>query len=120
MCDESLGVELPARSGTTFRAYHVSHTNVSVRARNERTGLQVWSAAHGYPGDPAYREFHKKDDVSGLHYWRVTGPDVDLGDKDEYDPGLGAAVARGHAVHFDEVVRSELEAYHGGTGQHGS
>lgn len=112
-------VELPARSGTTFRAYHVGHTDVSVLARNERTGLQVWSAAHGYPGDGLYREFHKKDEVSGLHYWRVTGPDVDLGDKDEYDPGMAAAMARSHADHFDGVIHSELEAYRAGTGRNG-
>lgn len=112
-------VELPAGSGTTFRAYHVGRSDVSVLARNERTGLQVWSAAHGYPGDGAYREFHKKDSESGLHYWRVTGEDVDLGAKDEYDPGMAAALARGHASHFADVVSSELAAYHGGTGNHG-
>ncbi len=112
-------VELPAGSGTTFRAYHVGTSDVSVLARNERTGLQVWSAANGYPGDPAYREFHKKDSESGLHYWRVTGEGVELGDKDEYDPGMAAAVTRTHAAHFAEIVRAELDAYHGGTGNHG-
>ena len=65
--------------------------------RNEATGLQVWSAAHGYPGDGLYREFHKKDETSGLHYWRVTGARVDLGEKDLYDPGSAAALARTHA-----------------------
>ena len=112
-------VELPAGSGTTFRAYHVGKSTVSVLARNERTGLQVWSAANGYPGDGAYREFHKKDSESGLHYWRVTGGEVELGEKDEYDPGMAAAVSRGHAAHFAEVVKQELDAYHGGTGNHG-
>jgi 1,4-alpha-glucan branching enzyme len=112
-------VELPAGSGTTFRAYYAGHSNVAVIARNERTGLQVWSAAHGYPGDGLYREFHKKDDVSGLHYWRVTGPDVDLGDKYLYDHGMAAAQARAHATHFDEVIRAELSAYRSGTGNNG-
>jgi 1,4-alpha-glucan branching enzyme len=115
----STAVELPARSGTTFRTYYAGQSNVAVIARNERTGLQVWSAAHGYPGDGVYREFHKKDDVSGLHYWRVTGSDVDLGEKDLYDPGMAAAQARSHATHFDEVIRSELDAYRSGTGNNG-
>ncbi|MEX0781840.1 MAG: 1,4-alpha-glucan branching protein domain-containing protein [Dehalococcoidia bacterium] len=112
-------VELPAGSGTTFRAYHAGQSNVSVIARNEATGLQVWSAAHGYPGDGLYREFHKKDETSGLHYWRVTGAKVDLGDKDLYDPGSAAAMARSHADHFRGVITAESGAYHSGTGNHG-
>jgi len=109
----------PARAGTTFRAYSVGHSNVAVLARNERTGLQVWSAAHGYPGDPVYREFHKKDDAGGLHYWRVTGPGVDLGDKAEYDPDAAHRVALGHASHFAEVVKGEIDSYAAGAGEPG-
>jgi 1,4-alpha-glucan branching enzyme len=112
-------MELPQLQGTTFQAYGVGHSNVAAIARNERTGMQVWSAAHGYPGDPAYREFHKKDDTSGLHYWRVTGPEADLGHKAEYDPAIAANVAEGHARHFHGLVRSELDAYRAGTGEAG-
>ena len=112
-------VELPQGPGSTFQAYSVGHSDVAAIARNERTGMQVWSAAHGYPGDPAYREFHKKDDTSGLHYWRVTGEDVDLGQKAEYDPAIAAGVAAGHALHFHGIVRAELEAYQAGGGQDG-
>lgn len=110
---------VPEQHGTTFRTYHVGNSNVAVLARNERSGMQVWSAAHGYPGDPAYREFHKKDAVSGLHYWRVTGPGVDLGEKDLYDPEAASATARGHAAHFRSVVKSEMEAYRQGAGEPG-
>jgi len=109
----------PARPGTTFRAYSVGQSSVAVLARNERTGLQVWSAEHGYPGDPAYREFHKKDDSGGLHYWRVTGPKVGLGDKAEYDPEVARRVAMGHASHFAGVVKGEIDAYAAGTGEPG-
>lgn len=112
-------VELPLRAGTTFRAYHVGHSDVSVLARNERSGMQVWSAAHGYPGDPAYREFHKKDDTSGLHYWRVSGDGVDLGAKAEYDADFAASLAQQHADHFRTVVRGELDAYRAGAGESG-
>lgn len=112
-------VELAYGHGTTFQAYSVANSRVAVLARNERTGLQVWSAANGYPGDPAYREFHKKDDDSGLHYWRVTGAGVDLGDKAEYDPDIARMVARGHADHFGGVLRSELEAYATSAGKPG-
>jgi 1,4-alpha-glucan branching enzyme len=110
---------VPETGGTTFQAYRVGHSHVSVLARNERSGKQVWSASHGYPGDPAYREFHKKDDVSGLHYWRLSGPDVDLGEKQPYDAEAAAEVARTHAEHFHGVVRSELEAYRAESGEPG-
>ncbi len=112
-------IELPERPLTTFRAYRVGDSRVSVIGRNERTGKQVWSAAHGYPGDPAYREFHKKDDISGLHYWRVTGDAVDLSQKAEYDPAAAARVADAQAIHFHGVVRSELDAHQRATGEAG-
>ena len=35
--------------------------------RNNRTGQQVWSGTYGYPGDFWYREFHRKDGVSGTN-----------------------------------------------------
>ncbi len=112
-------VELPAGPGTTFRAYGAGASRVAVMARNERTGRQVWSARDGYPGDGAYREFHKKDGTSGLHYWRVTGEGIDLGDKAEYDPDGARAVARDHAAHFHGVIRSEMAAHREGSGEPG-
>jgi len=45
----------------------------------------------GYPGDFNYREFHKKDGISGFQYWKVTGAKVDLGYKDYYDPYWAAS-----------------------------
>ena len=106
--------------GTTFRPYWAGDSRVAVMARNEQTGLQVWSAAHGYPGDGAYREFHRKDPVSGLHYYRVTGPGVDLGEKAEYVPTAAAAKAREHAAHFVSLLKRELYLYESGAGEHGN
>lgn len=116
---ETTPVALPERPLTTFRAYRVGDSSVAAIGRNERTGKQVWSAEHGYPGDPAYREFHKKDDVSGLHYWRVTGDKVDLGAKAEYDPAAAAEIVERQAGHFHYLVKSELEAYGSATGESG-
>ena len=106
--------------GTTFRPYWVGDSKVSVMARNEQTGQQVWSAAHGYPGDGAYREFHRKDPQSGLHYWRVTGPGVDLGEKAEYDPAAASDMARSHASHFAALLKRELHMYESGANEMGN
>jgi 1,4-alpha-glucan branching enzyme len=104
----------PAEDGrerTVLRPYYVGQDRVAVCARDPRTGMQVWSAAWGYPGDFLYREFHKKDAGSGLQYWRVTGGDVDLGAKQPYDPVAAEQQARRHARHFVELVASELRAF---------
>lgn len=108
-----------APRGTTFEPYRVADSSVAVIARNRRTGIQVWSAQHGYPGDPAYREFHKRDGHSGLRYWRVTGPEVGLAEKAEYRPEVADERVREHARHFVALVEEEIAQYHAATGRYG-
>lgn len=105
--------------GSTFEPYRVGGSRVAVLGRNETTGKQVWSAGHGYPGDFAYREFHKKEGESGLRYWRVTGDAVDLGAKHLYDPAAAAARTEEHARHFAALAREELSAYRAQSGRAG-
>src|SRR5436190_1221638 len=47
-----------------LRPYYVGASDVVAIARHDRVSGQVWSAFMGYPGDPAYREFHRKDEQS--------------------------------------------------------
>lgn len=101
---------------------------LAVFARDHETGRQVWSADMGYPGDPAYREFHRDfgheapwEDIEpflpvdrrrrplGLKYHRVTGHMVPLGQKAFYDPDAAEAQARVHARHFVESRRQQVE-----------
>jgi 1,4-alpha-glucan branching enzyme len=81
--------------------------------------LQVWSADWGYPGDFDYREFHKKDGISGLQYWRVTGAETSLGDKEPYHPQWAAGKIEQHADHFVELVTGLLDGYHQESGHYG-
>lgn len=104
---------------TTFQPYWVSEPRVAAIGRNVTTGLQVWSADHGYPGDFLYREFHKKDGESGLHYWRVTGAHVDLADKQPYDPAPASERAHEHARHFASLVEQQVRAYASSSGKYG-
>ena len=120
---------IPPRAATTFKPYYVSdttagpgaeqHSGVSVIGRDNRTGLQVWSAEWGYPGDYDYREFHKKDGISGLQYWRITGSRVELGFKDVYHPDWAAGKVEEHARHFSWLVSDRLQRYHEETGGFG-
>ncbi|MBI5669504.1 MAG: DUF1957 domain-containing protein [Chloroflexi bacterium] len=119
----------PERPATTFQPYYVSetaagpdaqhHSGVAVIGRDHRTGMQVWSADWGYPGDFDYREFHKRAGSSGLQYWRVTGTKIDLAAKDLYRPDWAAEKVDQHAEHFAHLVGDLLRDYQRQTGQYG-
>lgn len=119
----------PERPASTYKPYYVSetiagieaerHSGVVVIGRNNRTGMQVWSADWGYPGDFDYREFHKKAGTSGMQYWRVTGVEDDLATKDYYHPDWAAYKVEQHAEHFAHLVGDLLREYHTQTGEGG-
>jgi 1,4-alpha-glucan branching enzyme len=102
-----------------LQPYLVGSSRVAAIARHPRVSGQVWSAAHGYPGDGSYREFHRKDEISGLRYWRVTDRESDLGQKQTYDWEAALDRARSHAHHFVELARGELAAHRSQTGRDG-
>jgi 1,4-alpha-glucan branching enzyme len=89
---------------TPYQAYRVAQhrgaVDVSAYVRDPRASMQVWSRFEGYPGDGVYLEFHKMRWPGGLKLWRVSGPSVDLGAKEPYDPDQALDRARGHADHF--------------------
>lgn len=99
--EASLG---PVESAEATYYVHELESGLRVLARNLETSLQVWSADYGYPGEGLYREFHRKDPISGLHHWRVTRRQADLSAKAPYDPEAAFAKAREHALHFVDLV----------------
>src|SRR5882762_7978712 len=76
--------------------------------RDPKTTLQVWSREHGYPGEYAYLEFHKKHFPGGLRFWRITDNSGDLGRKQLYDPDVAAQKVALQARHFVELVQTTL------------
>jgi 1,4-alpha-glucan branching enzyme len=102
--------------------------------RDFESSRQVWSAREGYPGDPAYREFHRDlgfdagleylrpylpaDGVRrplGFKYHRVTG-DAPLGRKEPYGPAAAAERAKAHAAHFVSQRAAQAAAVAQATG----
>jgi 1,4-alpha-glucan branching enzyme len=92
-------------------------------ARDRDSSRQVWSAAEGYPGDSAYREFYRDIgfELPGEHLWpgmtsairKFTGIKYHritdrAGEKELYDPAAAARVAEAHASHFLEVRRQKM------------
>ncbi|HEX75257.1 MAG TPA: DUF1957 domain-containing protein [Dehalococcoidia bacterium] len=104
---------------TTYLPYWVQTPQVAVIGRNNRTGMQVWSAEWGYPGDYHYREFHKKDGISGLQYWKVTGAKVDLGYKEYYDPYWAGQRVAEHSSHYAHLVEELVTNFYQETGKYG-
>jgi 1,4-alpha-glucan branching enzyme len=94
--------EEPHRS--PYRAYRVAHGPVAVYVRDPRASMQVWSRFEGYPGDEWYLEFHKMRWPGGLKLWRVSGPGVDLGQKQPYNLEAALNRARDHAEHFAHLL----------------
>jgi len=88
----------------------------AVFARDTETSKQVWSSKEGYPGDVAYREFYRDMGYDlglgrnlGIKYHRITG-NVQLHEKQPYDPDVALGKAREHAWHFK--VNREGQARH--------
>jgi 1,4-alpha-glucan branching enzyme len=104
----------PQRVGEHGRALPLT-----VLARCPDVSEQVWSGKIGYPGDPRYLEFHKRHDLRGLRYWKVTSTDAELDQKEAYHPDDVAAVVHGQAVHFCELVKARLHMHRERTGREG-
>lgn len=91
----------------------VGDGDVVAFARDLSVAYHVWSPTAGYPGHPDYRDFHARGNF-GLHpSWRVTGLDVDMWDKEVYDPGRVDAAVDGHVDHFTGVVHDVTDARDG-------
>lgn len=100
----ALEEEVDGKHPSLYRPYYAgprrSSGNVSFFTRDPKTGVQVWSGDHGYPGDAVYLDFHKKRWPGGHRYWQVTHPRVDLGGKTAYYPNVAEERTRAHAEHF--------------------
>ena len=103
-----------ARSPYRVHRARTDAGSLALLARDPRSSEQVWSGEVGYPGDPAYLEFHRKAASGGLRYWSVTDARGPLDDKELYEPGETRARVAAHATHFcdllEETARTEREA----------
>lgn len=93
---------------SVYQAYLLER-DIYVFVRDPKTGLQVWSGEHGYPGDFNYLEFHKKKFPGGNRYWRITGAKVDLGEKKEYIREEAEKKIIVHTKHFLELIKNVLQ-----------
>ena len=97
--------------GLNFNFGYNLKTGVSVFARDQETSRQVWDSKIGYPGNEYYREFHKKDHESGLHYWRITSKALGKEEKQLYDIEKSNEILDSHAHHFISLIEKELQEF---------
>ncbi|MHA1200708.1 MAG: DUF1957 domain-containing protein, partial [Candidatus Heimdallarchaeaceae archaeon] len=105
--------DLKDRGFSLFRPYFAGGTEdyddkVSFFTRDDKTGVLVWSGDIGFPGDGNYLEFHKKHWPSGNRYWKVTGKDVDLGEKEIYDSNKIVERLNENSEHFFKVAKESI------------
>ncbi|OGL46704.1 MAG: hypothetical protein A2149_00880 [Candidatus Schekmanbacteria bacterium RBG_16_38_11] len=92
---------------------------VAVFTRDPKTGIQVWSGEHGYPGDGRYLDFHKKHFPGGHRYWKVTSSKSDLADKLEYYPEDTEDALTQQSDHFKALIKETLRKYKNSSGKPG-
>lgn len=90
--------------------YYVGSSRVAAIARSERAHRNAWDEHTGYPADDLYKDSTKYYQGSGLHYWKVTGPNVSIENKEIYEPVPAQARAFDHARHFIKAIAEELRA----------
>jgi 1,4-alpha-glucan branching enzyme len=116
-----------------FGVYAPLHcgTGVAAFGRDSESSEQVWSAKHGYPGDPQYRDFYRDigfdlplDYIgphvhpeghrmyTGFKYQAITHDK--LHDKWVYDPDAARGRAGLHASHFRGNMEKQAERLRGG------
>ncbi|MGC5246919.1 1,4-alpha-glucan branching protein domain-containing protein [Gordonia sp. DT219] len=101
-------VDGPTLHGDTALARPVGDTDVLAFGRDLSVSYRVWSPKSGYPGHPAYRDFHTYDHATGLKPARVTGKTVAAKDKKPYDPQRADPVIDRHVDDFIGHVRHRL------------
>ena len=103
-----------------------SQNGVAFFGRDSQSTLPVWSAKEGFPGDPAYREFHKdlgwelsltklkekgipSSRPLGLKFHRITNNSISLGEKDFYQENIAVKRAAEHAEIYLSRRSSQLK-----------
>lgn len=87
----------------------VGESDVAAFGRDLAVAYRVWSPTAGYPGHPAYRDFHAVGGWNTHRSWRVTDRALDVADKQPWEPDATAAVVRAHVDDFHDLVRRGLD-----------
>jgi 1,4-alpha-glucan branching enzyme len=105
--------------GHPHAAWRVAGTELVAVPRDLEVTNLVWSSRSGYPAAGAYRDFHAREEYTGIRLWSITGPDVGVEAKAPYDPAAATAQVERDVAHFVAAVRDRLVRVHESTGAPG-
>ncbi|GAC1392826.1 MAG: 1,4-alpha-glucan branching protein [Vulcanimicrobiaceae bacterium] len=86
------------------RAFELPDSNVCYFVRHPMARGELMDTDLGYPGNSWYREFYKRDTMSGMRYWRVTDRNASLVEKEAYEPARALEQIRLHAADFSRKI----------------
>lgn len=90
------------------RGWRLGDSDTAAFGRDLEVTYRVWSPTGGYPGNGAYREYHRWEFETGLKLWRVTDKSVPQDDKELYDPALVGDVVAAQVDDFARLVRESF------------
>ena len=93
---------------STDRPWRLGESGVIAFGRDLDVTYRVWSLRRGYPGDPAYLDFHSYDHEWGFRTRRVTGREIPPHDKAPYEPVMARDAVDRHVADFIGVVVDRL------------
>ena len=98
------GVEDNQTLGERLQPTWIGQSRVAAMVREPHSARQVWARHLGYPGDPRFLDFHKRDEATGFRLWSVTDAEADLADKLPYWPHAAADAVADQAQHFIQMI----------------
>ena len=105
--------------GHPHGAWRVAGTDLVAVPRDLDVTNLIWSSRSGYPGAAAYRDFHAREELTGIRLWAITEPEVGVEHKSPYDPVAASAQVDADVQHFVGAVRARLRHAHEVTGAPG-
>jgi 1,4-alpha-glucan branching enzyme len=105
--------------GHPHAAWRVAGTGVVAVPRDLEVTNLIWSSRSGYPAAGPYRDFHAREEYTGIHLWSITHPDAGIDHKGGYDPDAARAQVDRDVAHFVDAVRRRLQCVHDQTGAPG-
>lgn len=105
--------------GHPHGAWQVAGTDLVAVPRDLDVTNLIWSSRTGYPAAGAYRDFHAREEYTGVRLWAITEPDVDEHRKRPYDPAAADRQLENDVEHFVRAVRDRLLDLHEAHGRPG-
>ncbi len=105
--------------GHPHAAWRVAGTDLVAVPRDLEVTNLIWSSRSGYPAGSAYRDFHAREEYTGIRLWAVTASETGPEGKRPYDAEAADRQVEADVAHFTAAVRDRLLHLHEATGAPG-